>query len=160
MKILESTFSHYLNNYGLEIDISKEYKESEFWNIIHDNPQGLTMVRFQFLYPNLPRVWGNIEAILRDTSEDTNSNKTLLEYQSGENEKLLLNESNEQIKGLAKASADSGSVITIKARGIKRYIRTGNTEKSIEIDDLEANINTDLLENSLEKIISILNKLK
>ena len=62
------------------------------------------------------------------------------------------------INGLAKASADSGSVITLKARGVKAYIKTGNTEKGIEIDDLEMKLTQDLLESPFEKIIAELYK--
>lgn len=160
MKILQSTFLRQLDKYGLEIEISKEYQESEFWDILTRYPQGIKMVRFQLSYPNLPRIWENVEDVLRDTSEDTNSHKTSLEYESDENGRLILEESNPQIKGLAKASADSGSVITIKAKGIRRYIRTGDSEKSLEIDDLEAQLTSDILEDKLDKILKILNKIR
>lgn len=50
--------------------------------------------------------------------------------------------------GLVEASAKSGNPITIKARGIKKFIRTGETIKSFEIDDLEAKMaSSDLFQN-------------
>jgi len=157
-KIIQSTFSKYLNGFGLNIEVNKEYQESEFWNIIKMYPQGVTMVRFQLKYPNLPRVWASVQEIIKDTSKDTNSHETLLQYKSDDEGCLEINEDNEQINGLAKASADSGSVITLKAIGIKAYIKTGNTEKGIEIDDLEMKITHDLMESPLDKIIAELNK--
>jgi len=156
--IIQSTFIKYLNGFGLKVEVNKEYQESEFWEIIKMYPQGVTMVRFQLKYPNLPRVWSSVKDIIKDTSKETNSHETILQYKSDEDGCLEINEVNEQINGLAKASADSGSVITLKARGIKAYIKTGNTEKGIEIDDLEMRLTTDLLENPFEKIITLLNK--
>lgn len=158
--IIQSTFSKYLNEFGLNIEVSKEYQESEFWDILKMYPQGVTMVRFQLKYPNLPRVWANVQEAIKETSKETNSHETMLQYKSDDEGCLEINEDNEQINGLAKASADSGSVITLKARGVRAYIKTGNTEKGIEIDDLEMKLNNDLLESSLEKIIIALNKTK
>ena len=156
--IIQSTFIKYLNGFGLKVEVNKEYQESEFWEIIKMYPQGVTMVRFQLKYPNLPRVWSSVKDIIKDTSKETNSHETILQYKSDEDGCLEINEVNEQINGLAKASADSGSVITLKATGIKAYIKTGNTEKGIEIDDLEMKITHDLMESPLEKIIAELNK--
>jgi hypothetical protein len=159
-RILQSTFNKHLNAYGLNVEVNKEYQESEFWNIIKMYPQGITMVRFQLKYPNLPRVWSSVQELLKTTSIDTNSHETILQYKSDEDSCLEINENNEQINGLTKASADSGSVILIKAKGIKAYIKTGNTEKGIEIDDVEIKLTPDLLENPFEKIITLLNKAK
>jgi len=156
--IIQSTFSRYLNGFGLNIEVDKEYQESEFWNIIKMYPQGVTMVRFQLKYPNLPRVWASVQEVIKDTSKDTNSHETILQYKSDDDGCLEINEQNEQLNGLAKASANSGSVITLKAKGVKAYIKTGNTEKGIEIDDLEIKLTQDLLENAFEKIITALNK--
>lgn len=157
-KIIQSTFCKYLKEYGLNIEIDKEYQLSEFWNIIKKFPTGITMVRFQLKYPNLPRVWSSVQEIIKDTSKDTNSHETILQYKSDDEGYLEINDENEQINGLAKASADSGSVITLKARGVKAHIKTGNTEKGIEIDDLEMKLTQDLLESPFEKIIAELYK--
>jgi hypothetical protein len=118
------------------------------------------MVRFQLKYPNLPRVWTSVQDVIKDTSKDTNSHETILQYKSDDEGCLEINDENEHINGLAKASADSGSVITLKARGIKAFIKTGNTEKGIEINDLELKLTKDLLENPIEKIIAELYKTK
>lgn len=159
-KIIEATFSKYLSGYGLNVEVNKEYQESEFWNIVNKYPYNVTMVKFQLKYPNLPRVWSSVQDVLKETSIDTNSHETSLQYKSDDNSYLELNKENEQLSGLAKASADSGSTITIKARGIRAYIKTGNTEKGIEIEDLESKLSHNLLESALEKIIAELSKTK
>lgn len=156
--ILHSSLNKYLNGYGLSIDIKKEYQVSEFWNIVKKYPNNITMVRFELKYPNLPRVWSSVKDVLKDSSKETNSHKTTLQYRSDDNGFLELNEDNADLNGLAEASANSGSEISIKARGLRAYIKTGNTEKGIEIDDLEMKLSYDLLESPLEKIIAELSK--
>lgn len=158
--IIQSTFIKYLNGFGLKVEVNKEYQASEFWDIINKYPNNITMVRFQLKYPNLPRVWASVQEIIKETSKDTNSHETVLQYKSDEDGCLELDKDNEQISGLAKASADSGSVITIKARGIKAFIKTGNTEKGIEIKDLELKLTQDLLESPVDKIIAELYKIR
>lgn len=157
-KIIQSTFCKYLGGSGLNLEVNKEYQVSEFWNIIKKYPNNVTMVKFQLKYPNLPRVWQSVQEVIKETSKDTNSHETTLQYKSDDDGFLDLNNDNEQINGLAKASADSGSMITLKARGLRAYIKTGNTEKGIEIKDLEVKLTQDLLESPFEKLIAELNK--
>ena len=84
-----------------------------------------------------------------------------MEYKSDNSEQLALEESNPQLSGLVDASASSGHPITIKAKGIRKFIQTGNTTKRIYIEDLEANIQEgDLFQKTAEKIIECLNSVK
>lgn len=156
--ILHSSLNKYLNRFGLKIDIQKEYQVSEFWDLVKKHTNSITMVRFHLSYPNLPRVWSGIQELIKQTSIDTNSHQTMLQYKSDDNGCLELNEQNEEISSLALASANSGSEIVFKIRNFKAYKKTGNTEKSIEIEEVEMMLQPDLIENPLEKIISILNK--
>lgn len=159
-KIIQSTLSRYLNRFGLSIEVNKEYQSSEFWNIIKEFPSGIEMVRFQLKYPNLPRVWASVQEVVKETSQDTNSHETTLQFKTNKRSRLEITEDNEQIDGLVKASAESGSVITLKAKGIKAFKKTGNTEKGIEIDELEMKLTPDLLQNPFEIISELLNKTK
>ena len=88
-----------------------------------------------------------------------NSKRTTFEYRTDETEQLELNESNEQLSGLVDASANSGHEIIIKARGIKKFIKTGKTTKSIEIDDFEAICNANDGDMFLSQIDTIIEKL-
>lgn len=159
--IMESTFRSYLKPYKLHIDIQKEFQYSEFWNTIKQYPTGITMVRFHFLYPNLPRVWESVNDLISKASETTNSKETTFEFKADEDENLELSENSDMLKGLVKASADSGNLITLKARKLRALIQTGKTSKSIEIDDLEATLRPDIFDNNGgTKLIEKLNKVK
>ena len=119
------------------------------------------MVRFHFSYPNLPRVSESINALISNQSKITNSKSTTFELKSSDSEQLLLSNDNEELNGLVNASADSGNVITLKVKGLRRYVKTGETTKKIEIDDLEVQMQSDnLFQNRFEKIVELLNAAK
>jgi hypothetical protein len=161
--IIEYTLKHYLKQYGLSIEIKKEYDQNEFWTLVSEQEKGVSMVRFTFSYPNLPRVHNSISELINNESATVNSKRTTFEYRTDETEQLELNESNEQLSGLVDASANSGHEIIIKARGIKKFIKTGKTTKSIEIDDFEAICNAkdgDMFLSQVDKIIEKLNSVE
>lgn len=158
--ILECTFRKYLKKYRLYIDIQKEFQYSEFWNTIKEYPTGITMVRFHFLYPNLPRVWESVNNLISNASKTTNSKQTTFEFKSKQEENLELSEDSQMLQGLVKASADSGNQITLKARKLKTLITTGKTNKSIEIDDLEILLSSDMFSRIGAQLIEKLNRIK
>ncbi len=158
--IIEYSLKLYLRHYGLTIEIKKEYDQNEFWTLVGAQVKGVSMVRFTFSYPNLPRVHKSISELISNESATVNSKRTTFEYRTSESEQLELKESNEQLSGLVDASANSGHEIIIKARGIRKFIKTGRTTKSIEIDDFEAicdDNNGDLFLSKIDKIIEKLN---
>ena len=129
--ILEYSLKRCLREYGLGIEIKKEYEKKEFWDLISCQAKGVSMVRFSFSYPNLPRVHQSINDLINSESKIVHSKQTTLEYKSDNSEQLALEESNLQLSGLVDASANSGHPITIKAKGIRKFIQTGNTTKRI-----------------------------
>ena len=145
----------------MSIEVKKEYEKKEFWDLISNQTKGVSMVRFSFSYPNLPRVHQSINELICSESKVVHSKQTTLEYRTDNSEQLDLQESNPQLSGLVDASANSGHPITIKAKGIRKFIHTGNTTKRIYIEDLEANIQEgDLFQKTAEKIVECLNSVK
>lgn len=159
--ILKSTFNRYLKEKGLVVDISKEYQDSEFWRLIDEHKEsGISMVRFHIDYPNLPRVRDSIRDLLSTASKESNSKQTSLEFKADANETLELSKDNVEIEGLAKASADSGSTIYIKAKKVRKFIKTGKTCKTVEIDNMNAVIKDDLHNKAYEKLAAMFNTIK
>lgn len=155
--ILSTSFAHWLEEYGLEITINKAYQEREFWDTIRQYPQGIQMVRFQMSYPNLPAVWHSVGDMIRESSLETNSHKTSIEFHSQQGELLTLDEHNENLNGLVNASAEGGIPIVLKVSGFRAHKKTGTTEKSIEIDSLEAVMQPNMFQNAFERISECLN---
>lgn len=159
--IILHSLKRHLHKYGLGIEIKKEYQKKEFWDIVNGQVKGISLVRFCFSYPNLPRIHQSINELINSESKVVNSKQTTLEYRSNESEHLELEESNAQLSGLVEASASSGHPITIKAKGIRKFIQTGNTTKRIYIDELDASLQDgNLFGKIAEKIIEKLNSVK
>lgn len=141
IRILKKAFNDQLENEGLSITIKKEYKEREFWDLINRNSDCIKMVRFEFDYPNLPRVSESVSTMLKQASEAALSAKTRLEFNSAEKECLNIDESNEQIKGLTQAASGSGNSVVLRIKGMKKLQKTGYTTKTLRFDDLEIQAN-------------------
>lgn len=157
-QILLFSFKRYLNNKGLDITIQRDYEQVEFWNIIHAYKQKIEMVRFHFSYPNLPCVNKSIKEVIATTNRATNSKQSSFELKAADGEHLEINEENQEIADMAAYSAECGDIITIKAKGIRAYLKTGTTTKGFECDNLEASLSGDLFNSGFEALIEKLNK--
>lgn len=155
-RILSSFFAERLEEFGLEINITKAYQAREFWDTLRQYPQGIQMVRFQMSYPNLPQVWRNVGDMIRESSIATNSHKTSIEFHSPKGELLTLNEDNNSIEGLVNASAEGGMPIVLKINGLRAHKKTGTTEKTIEIESLEAITQSDSVPGAFERLMEYL----
>lgn len=157
-QILLFSFKRYLNNKGLDITIQRDYEQVEFWNIIHTYKQKIEMVRFHFSYPNLPCVNKSIKEVIATTNRATNSKQSSFELKAADGEHLEINEENQEIADMPAYSAECGDIITIKAKGIRAYLKTGTTTKGFECDNLEASLSGDLFNSGFEALIEKLNK--
>lgn len=156
-KILLFSFKRYLNNKGLDIIIQRDYEKTEFWDIVHRHEQKIEMVRFHFSYPNLPNVNRTIKEIIAATNKETNSKQSSFELKAVKGEHLNIDEKNKRIADLVDYSAECGDIITIKVRGVKASLETGDTTRRFECDDLEASLSGDLFTSGFEKLKGILN---
>ena len=153
--IIEYSLRKSLKSYGLTISIKKEYQKTEFWQLIEQYPKGVSMVRFRFSYPNLPRVSESINTLISNQSKITNSKETTFELKSSDTEQLSLSNDNVQLNGLVDASAKSGNVIILKMKGYRKHIKTGETSKKLEIEDLEMQMqDNDLFQKDLKKSLN------
>ena len=116
------------------------------------------MIRFHFSYPNLPSVNKSIKEIIAVTNKATNSKQSSFELKAADGENLEIDEENQEIADMAAYSAECGDVITIKAKGVKAYLKTGTTTKGFECDNLEASLSGDLFKSGFESLMEKLNK--
>lgn len=158
--ILEKTFNRYLSEKGLSISITHRYKTQEFWDIIESAEKGVKMLRFSLQYPNLPDVRQKMGDMLADTSQKLKSKETKIEFNAGVGESLVISKDNDRVVEMVDASAASGKKITLRLNGIRAYREVGSTTEEVEIDNLEAKLDADLLESATQKIINVINKFK
>lgn len=158
--ILRNSFNALLKPYGLVLTINKRYKSEDFWKYVTSMEDGVKMLRFSFLYPNLPRVQEKIDEALARSSRQVRSKNTLIEYNSGEDESLILSQDDIDLCNLVEAASISGSEIKVRVNKMRRIKTIGETAETIEIDNLEASLSADLLSSAAQKLVSLLNKFK
>lgn len=150
--ILERSLSELLERHNLVISIKKEYQESEFWDMVKGYEGLIQMVRFEFDYPNLPRISSTLGKTLEELSKQTGSRQTRLELRNDQ-QPLDLSEDNRRVKDLTLASSNSGNNITFKAKGFRKHFKTGKTSKTVEFDALSIQCdNVEALKKILESI--------
>ena len=142
--ILEYTFCALLKDSHLDVRIKREYDSSEFWQIMEEYDKKIKMLRFQYFYPNLPRVSEKIDETISKISGCIGSKDTVLEFNSGSDEVLDIRKDNTPIDNLVEASSLSGSPIILKIKGMKKHYNVGKVSKNVEIDDLEMRISSGL----------------
>lgn len=137
VRIVQSSLKHGLAQHGLRMTIRKEYENQEFWEIVNNNANQISMIRFEFDYPNLSRVAEKVDSLLQNLSREIYSGKTRLEFNAPDNEALNLDEKVETLNALSKAASSSGNPITLRIKGYRKYVKTGNSTKTVEIDEAE-----------------------
>lgn len=150
--ILMKTFNNVLIKKQLHIQIEKEHNTSEFWNYCNQYKGRIQQITFSYQYPNLGRAHEELKKLIKDTSGDTLSQVTKISFENKNG--LYLNENkSDVIDGLVKDSSKGGGRIPIKIKGFKKRVLTGQTEKSIIIDEIECDQeNVDTLFANLEKL--------
>lgn len=149
--IVEKSFRRELEGLNLKVNIHPTYKESDFWDLINTYGGQIERLKFEFEYPNLPRVNKFLTDELKDASRTLNSGKTKLEF-SAPDEQILDNvdESNEELSNLVKASAEGAGPTKLKFKGYKRWESTENKVRSVEFDELEVEANEETIRNYVE----------
>jgi hypothetical protein len=157
IRIIEKVFSRELENYDLKINIHPIYEEKEFWNLLDRYELQIEALKFEFEYPNLPRVNRHLTDELREASKLLNSEKTKVEFSAGNNDILdNLSQENVNLNSLVKASAEGAGPAKIKVKGLRRWESTDNKVKSFEFDELEIDAPTDKINdyiNGLKRLL-------
>lgn len=146
VRILQKCFESRLSKLGFNIHINPMYEEKEFWEIVARNSQMIERLKFEFVYPNLPRVNKNLSDELKEASKLLDSQKTNIEFNAAEKEILSnIDSSNRNLESLVKASAAGAGPIKIKLRSSRKWLSTGDKVKNVLIDSEQIKDRTKLL---------------
>lgn len=135
-KIIQNAASRLLQSDQLNVVIRKEYCETEFWNFVRENPNQIQMIRFEFEYPNLPRLREHIGDVIKAAGKSISGDKATIQYEATNNG-LNLEEGNQVLQQLNRASSEGGNPIIFRLRGQRVHYKTGETTVTKEIDELE-----------------------
>lgn len=158
VRIIEKAFEKELSKLNFRINIHPKYEEKEFWNLLNRYPYQVEGLRFEFEYPNLPRVNQYLSDELKQTSKTLNSSKTKVEFLAPDNSYLdNLVEENTELNSLVKTSAEGAGPVKIKVKGLRRWESTDNKVKSYEFDSLEIDAPKGLVADYVEGLKNLLN---
>ena len=135
--IIKRSINQFLLEHQTLIDIRQTYQEVEFWNIVNRHKNKITYICFEFDYPNLPSAFTKATEMLKSLSQSVNSKSNKLALEAAKNETLIIGKNNVQIQELNAASSQMGNTTTIRVKGIKKQIKTGQTIETITYDDVE-----------------------
>ncbi|MAC94589.1 MAG: hypothetical protein CMC96_03710 [Flavobacteriales bacterium] len=156
-KLLTRTLERELNRLNLRIAINPKYEEKEFWQLIDRFSGQIEKLRFEFEYPNLPRVNDTLSEELKQASRNLKSEKTKIEFDAAKNEVLdNLDEDNSELSDLVKASSEGAGPAKIKVKGYRHWETTANKVKSVEFDELEVDLPNTEVEDYVQALKDLL----
>lgn len=139
--ILQSGFNASLQKYSLHMSIMPIFDKADFWEVVDEYRNQITQVKFEMVSPNMSSIAESLKLDLHALHDLTNTQETTLELTSDKNASLTLPKDNEFLNSLVDYSANGGGNISVKARGVKKTIRTSDSVKEFEIGDLEISAN-------------------
>lgn len=152
--ILEKSYGRLLNNFGLAIYIKPIFDQKIFWNIVDQYEGRLQAIKFELIKPNLANISGAFKKEIRTFSDNTNSHTTRLELNAPDESSLEnINEDNQDLKGLIQYASEGGGEVSVKARGIKRLIKTKKSVKETVIKDIEIQGAPELVKEIFKSIV-------
>jgi len=156
-RIIEKAFERELAKFNFRIKIHPKYEEKEFWELLDKYPDQVEGLRFEFEYPNLPRVNKFLSDELKEASKALNSGKTKIEFLAVDDNILdNLVEDNTELNSLVKTSAEGAGPVKIKIKGLKRWESTDNKVKSYEFDSLEVDAPAEMINQYVSGLKNLL----
>ena len=132
IRILERNFNNCLLPKKLWMEIKKRPSEREFWDFCNENRGKINLVRFSYKYPNVGRAAEKMRELLKDSSKEVKSDKTVVQFES--EDALEIKQDNEILKGLADDSYQGGNAIDIRLKGSQKLHQTGHTTLTVSIE--------------------------
>ena len=147
--IITSNLNDKLRNYRLTLEINPTFVKNEFWNLVSTHKNRITRTQFFMVAPNLANISKNLELDLGEIKSRTNSLHTNVSLQSPKSESLSLSEKDSFTNSLVNYASEGGGTVHLKVKGIRKTIKTEDSVKSVEIDEVYftgENIPDDLVE--------------
>jgi hypothetical protein len=147
--ILTTNLNKVLNRYKLTLQILPTFIKSEFWNIVHSYENRITKAQFFMVAPNLANISKNLELDLGEIKSRTNSIKTNMSLQAANGEGLTLSEDDSFTNSLVHYASEGGGTVHLKVRGVRKLIKTEDSIRSTEIDEIfftGENVSAELIE--------------
>lgn len=152
LKILIQSIHAALETKQLKLYAEPIFHKEAFWNIIEQYDRKIKNIRFELITPNMANISGVLSDDLKALAKGTNTAKTLLGIDADDDSVLYIDKQNKQVGDIVDYASEGGGNISIKAKGIKKWIQTANAVKSVEIGEIE------VTGDNIERIAEILQR--
>lgn len=91
--------------------------------------------------------------MLKDTSIKTRSNKTTLAFEAEKDKTLCIDENDIDMQELNNGAADCGAQVSIGIKGFRKKLKTGHSNKEIELSELQIIGNPEDIKEIIKNIV-------
>ena len=153
--IIENALNKVLEKYNIEMAIAPILNEEDFWELVGKYENRITVLKFEIIRPNISNISSSFGEDFKNLANDTNSFKTELKLQAPEKKTLEnINRANEALAQIADYGIKGGgSDISIKVKGVRRYIKTDSAIERVNIDEAELSGPADKVIEAYQKIL-------
>jgi len=134
--VLEREMNKLLKSFNLAVHFESLFDVSDFWDIVQEHRTKIQAVKFELISPNMANISGSLEVDLTALNKASNSHRTDLELNSPPDGALEIDKENSTISSLADYAANGGGDISVKIRGLSKRLRTSQSTKNVEVDEL------------------------
>ena len=126
-----------LKRYNLCVYFEPLFEKQHFWDTIRKHPDNLKEVRFELITPNMSNISKCLSEVLKELAKATISCKMTVSLISDSNSALKIDDSNQTINDMLSYASNGGGNVAFKAKGLRKLIKTNNSIKYFEMDDVE-----------------------
>jgi len=151
--ILGNILQKLLLRYQLNIEIEQLFDVGTFWNYLELNKGAIKSINFEFIKPNLADISKSLTKNLKDFTNAVNSHKSNIIVKAPDQGYLEnIDKKNIAVKGLVDYSSEGGGNIKVKVKGLKKYLKTKDSPKTLTVKELD-------LEGTPDQIIKLYKEL-
>lgn len=135
--MLKNSWQHLLDQYKLSLYIEQTFDENQFWDTVREYSGRITALKFEFIKPNISNISSEIKKVFNTLENELNSHTVSLDLVAPKSSVLEnIEPGNETVEGLLGYNKDGGGKPPyIRAKGVRKNIKTVKTETTIEIDE-------------------------
>lgn len=153
LKIIEKAIDKELSEYYLRFYPQPKYEERVLWEMLRKYEGRVEKLQFEFSKPNLARVNESLSDELKEASKLFNSARTKVEFDAPKEQVLEnLDENNQPLADLVKASSEGAGPAKIKLTGFRGWETTETSVKSFEFDSLEIESDNETISKFVEQL--------
>lgn len=121
----------------LRIEWEPIFDTNDFWSLVNSNKMNIKSLDFEFVTPNMARLYQGLDKEITDFSKRANSVRNTLSLQAAPGGHLQLDQTDPEIDGIVEASGKGAGSIAIKLKGSNKKLRTGDVETEISVDSID-----------------------